>query len=102
MRPSLRKQNYAPIFLVTLTVSFLIHHCLAETLNLSNGDKVRTISHDQEEIINAVKNEVTARPVLYLDVYTPLTSESSQNYEKVASLAAGAKQRKEYEQVRSI
>eukprot|EP00291_Cryptomonas_curvata_P022291 CAMPEP_0172175762 /NCGR_PEP_ID=MMETSP1050-20130122/14414_1 /TAXON_ID=233186 /ORGANISM="Cryptomonas curvata, Strain CCAP979/52" /LENGTH=318 /DNA_ID=CAMNT_0012847913 /DNA_START=123 /DNA_END=1079 /DNA_ORIENTATION=- len=74
---SLRKHNFAPIFLLTVTLFFLTHHCSAETLNLSNGDKIK-ISADQEEMIKAVKNE---------------------NYEQVASLAAGAKQRKEYEQV---
>jgi hypothetical protein len=58
MQLSLRKHNFAPIFLSTLTLFFLIHHCSAETLNLSNGDKVQTMSADQEEMIKAVKNEV--------------------------------------------
>ena len=56
-QPSFRGHSFVPVLIVTVTLSFLIYISSAETLNLSNGDKVR-ISHDQEEMIKAVKNEV--------------------------------------------
>ncbi len=56
-QPSFRGHCFAPVFIFTVTLSYLIYISSAETLNLSNGDKV-PISHDQEEMIKAVKNEV--------------------------------------------
>ena len=73
----------------------VISFCFSETLNLSNGG----ISESQEKMIDAVKNEVS---VVLLHSHALMKLILSQNYDRVAALAADAKQRKEYEQVKRM
>jgi hypothetical protein len=77
---------YPCIFVCAITV------CFAETVNLSNGG----ISESQLKMIDAVKSEVSKVASVS---NSKCNNDLLQNYDKVAALAADAKQRKEYEQV---